>query len=202
MGLPHAKSLHKDAAGGMRAVAWKDGTPNMVKKQEGFTLIELLVVVAIILVIAAIAIPNLLHSRIAANEASAVNALRTINTSANTYFSTYGDGYPPSLGAMGGPAGAATATCDQALMLDSVLSNGGTGNTSSKSGYKITYVPGTSIGSPAPGCSAAGVYNFQATAIPVTEGMTGQRGFYVDASGVIRFTTDGTAPTQSSQPLQ
>ena len=73
----------------------------MNKKQKGFSLIELLIVVAIILIIAAIAIPNLLRSRMAANEASAVGSIRTMNTAAITYSSTYGNGFPPSLASIG-----------------------------------------------------------------------------------------------------
>src|SRR3984957_19160046 len=77
----------------------------MNKKQKGFSLIELLIVVAIILIIAAIAIPNLLRSRMAANEASAVGSIRTMNTAAITYSSTYGNGFPPALSAIGTSTG-------------------------------------------------------------------------------------------------
>ena len=81
----------------------------MKKNQKGFSLIELLIVVAIILIIAAIAIPNLLRSRMAANEASAVGSLRTLNTAAVTYSSTYPSvGYPGTLGALA-PASPATS---------------------------------------------------------------------------------------------
>jgi prepilin-type N-terminal cleavage/methylation domain-containing protein len=73
----------------------------MTKRQKGFSLIELLIVVAIILIIAAIAIPNLLRSRMAANEASAVGSIRTMNTAAISYNSTYGNGFPSLLTQIG-----------------------------------------------------------------------------------------------------
>ena len=72
----------------------------MQRKNKGFSLIELLIVVAIILIIAAIAIPNLLRSRMAANEASAVGSLRTVNTSEVAYFTTYGS-YSTTLANLG-----------------------------------------------------------------------------------------------------
>src|SRR5579864_5328846 len=111
----------------------------MKKKEKGFSLIELLIVVAIILIIAAIAIPNLLRSRMAANEASAVGSVRTINTAAITYNSTYGNGFPPSLGAVG-TTGSNAVSCTNAELVDSVLT--GNGTTSQKSGYSFSIVAG------------------------------------------------------------
>jgi type IV pilus assembly protein PilA len=153
------------------------------KKQIGFSLIELLIVVAIMLIIAAIAIPNLLKAKITANEASAVGSLRTLNSACINYFSTWTTGFPLALVRLG-PGKPATATA--ADLIDGVLSNG------TKSGYRLVYVSG------APKGGKIGTYTINAN--PLTPKVTGTRYFYTDQTGVIRYSAGGAA-TIGSPPI-
>ena len=158
----------------------------MRNKEKGFSLIELLIVVAIILIIAAIAIPNLLRAKIAANEASAVGSLRTINTASVEYSTTYG-GYPSTLVSLGGPAGG-TAASTSAELIDAVLASG------TKSGYTFAYTTGSTD-------SNGNVLAYTLTATPTTVGTTGQRMFFTDQSGVIRYNATGSGANINSTPL-
>jgi prepilin-type N-terminal cleavage/methylation domain-containing protein len=162
-----------------------------MRKEKGFSLIELLIVVAIILIIAAIAIPNLLRSKMAANEASAVGSLRTIHTAAVTYLSVYGDGYPPTLPNLGPPAGAGNPSCVAADLIDNGLAGG------TKSGYTFAYAGANAVVNPPAGC-APGWNAYSVNANPIVAGATGQRRFYVANDGVIRFNMN--APAGPSDP--
>lgn len=156
------------------------------RQKKGFSLIELLIVVAIILIIAAIAIPNLIRARIAANQSSAAASLRTLASSEAMYQSTYQNGYTPNGLVTLGPA--TTPSCNTAGLIDSNLSSG------SKSGYSFTWKTGTTtVTNSGSGCSTAGFADgFAYTAQPIS-GNTGTQYFCVDATNVIR--SDSTAVT-------
>ncbi|HUK52349.1 MAG TPA: prepilin-type N-terminal cleavage/methylation domain-containing protein [Candidatus Binatia bacterium] len=151
------------------------------ERRRGFSLIELLIVVAIILIISAISIPNLLRSRMAANEASAVGSLRTITAACVTYSSIYGIGFPAALSNLGTSGGAGPASAD---LLDNTLAAG------VKSGYVFVYTSSAAVSNVVP------AYAVQAN--PLTWSQTGTRYFFTDQSGVIRFNLSAAASANDS----
>jgi type IV pilus assembly protein PilA len=154
---------------------------DMRRKQSGFSLIELLIVVAIILIIAGIAIPNFMKSKLMANEASAAESLRTINTAEITYSSSYGIGFAPLLNLGGAsPCVASQAT---ACILDGVLSAG------AKSGYNFTIPTPAALGT-----VSSPNATYTVNAIPVSAGQSGTRSYCTDQTAVVRVDVTGAVP--------
>jgi hypothetical protein len=155
-----------------------------------------------VLIIAAIAIPNLLRSRIAANEASAVQSLWAIHTATIEYAATYGNGFAPDLATLDG-AGTGAPSCDHARLINGILGSG------ERAGYTFTYTlrrgdvseQTLSPRAAANGCSIPGASRFTLNADPVTPGTTGQRSFYMDQTGIVRWSGNGPA-TADSPPLE
>jgi type IV pilus assembly protein PilA len=172
----------------MRALLQTGKRNQLLHRQRGFSLIELLIVVAVILIIAAIAIPNLLHAKIAANEAAAAEVIRTITTASVTYSSTYGNGYPATLANLDGPPGG-VSTCDLSVLMDSIIAVA----PNRKSGFTFAY---TAVGTPVtavPGCTLPGSNAYLVTATPISEFVTGIRSFCRDEPGTLHCDTTGAA---------
>jgi type IV pilus assembly protein PilA len=154
----------------------KSRTP---RQGSGFSLIELLIVIAIILIIAAIAIPNLLRARIAANEGSATNSIRNINTAEFAYNAAYPtSGYASAITNLGGATPCAPSPIT-ACILDDALASAIPGS-AGKSGYVFL----------ATGLVPVGAMNvsFVSAGAPANFNITGVRGFCATEDGVIRFT--------------
>lgn len=145
-----------------------------LRQRHGFTLVEIMIVVAIIALLAAIAIPNLLRARHNANEAAAIAAIRTISTACESFRSAQTPtSYPANLAAL---SSATPAYIDAGLA-------GATAAGTARQGYFYTY-------------ALVNANQFTCTASPAVSGTTGTRVFFVDESGVIRLNNASGAPIE------
>lgn len=165
------------------------------REHAGFTLVDLLIIVAIVLIIAAVAIPNLLKSKMSANDSSAVGSLRTINTAIVTYAATYDGVYPSALQTLGPPLSPEQSeSCQSAKLIDSLLASG------RKSGFVIEYIPGQPVVKRKADCPP-GTKTYALIARPIQYGSTGQRSYFTNESGIIRATSENRAAGPNDPPI-
>ncbi len=164
---------------------------NRKHRQSGYTLMELLIVMSVILILMAIAIPNYMNMRSQANETSALQSLRAINSAEIQYETDYpANGFSCTLSQLGGDPKTGAPSPQSAQLMSNDLASG------QKSGYTFT------IGN----CTKVTVNNqdvytsFEATAVPQSVGKTGHRGFCMDQTGEIK--SDPAGGTNCTQPIQ
>lgn len=161
--------------------------------EAGFSLIELLMVAALMMIIAGMTLPSLIRSKIAGNEASAVSSLRVLFDAQARYSGTYNNSYSADLNSLGPPP-AGTAPSDTAAdLVDQVLSAKAAGKPMQfiKAGYQFTYVPSGAYPS---------ITKYVLAADPISRGSTGQRSFWMDQTGIIRYNASNVA-NSSDTPL-
>ncbi len=153
-----------------------------MSRKSGFTIIELMIVLIVIIIIVAIAVPNLLRTRTSANEAGATAGMRTISTGEAAYQATGIEAIPGGLNRYGTLTSLGTG---EAPFIDPALASG------LKEGYTFEAIP----------YDDGQVPHYAARAIPVLQNETGNKSYFVDETGVLRFTSDGSNPTSASPPI-